>query len=171
MIKSTSLSKGKNRQFTHKNLYVGTNFQRIKGITMKLTVKRRFKRGELVTAVYRKIPFLKREKSPFTTIKKGRFLWSNSEDRRLKVSEIDPNTKVSTQYSVFDTKTYRPGTYFVEYLSDSDTSIHEKVSFTIYEPSKEEFELSSLYREKILEALKPSPLPVSVLKSQVIGAQ
>ena len=145
------------------NLFVGVKGDTGKGISMKFTQKRYFLQGEIVYAVYRKVPFTKTSKSPYTKIKSGKFLWTKADGTIIVVYER-PSSTGSTHWAGINTKKLAPGRYFVEYLSNDDTSVHEKVSFIIYKQLPEVNELKHQYMAKIVEILNKSPTSIDDLK-------
>ncbi len=145
------------------NLFVGIKGKEGKGISMKFTQKRYFLQGDIVYAVYRKVSFTKSSKSPYTKIKSGKFFWTKEDGTQVAVFER-PSITGSTHWSGINTKKLAPGRYYVEYLSNDDTSVHEKVQFIIYKQLPEVNELKHQYMEKIVEILNKSPTSIDDLK-------
>jgi len=151
------------RSIKKHNLSVGGSYTHGKNFAMKFKPRKLFLKGENVYAVYRKIPFSRSKKSEHTKLKGGKFIWSDGKGMELAVYET-PTTTASTHTSFFVTKRRSPGRYYVEYISNDDTSVHEKVSFIIYQQLPEVAELKQQYMTKIIEILNKSPTSIDDLK-------
>ncbi len=155
------------------NLFVGTilklkslqrkSIEDKENISMRFIQKKYFLQGEIVNAVYRKVPFSKISKTPYSKIKSGKFFWTKENGAQVALFER-PSITGSTHWSGINTKKLAPGRYFVEYLSNDDTSVHEKVQFIIYKQLPEVNELKHQYMAKIVEILNKSPTSIDDLK-------
>lgn len=149
------------RHIRKHNLSIGTDFKRGKGISMSITPKKVFEKGEKIYAIYRRIPMRKNEKTEFTILRPAEFTWLDSNNKEILKFKVGPF--LSTHYSILDTSDLPTGKYTVQYKSD-DKTIHERLTFIIHDPDSEINSLKETYTTQILESLSESPKSIDDLK-------